>query len=84
MALGTYDALKRLGLRIPEEVGFMGFDNQKIFSEQHLPPVSTMALPHSDMGRWAVETLLSKKLEPKHYMLPCPFIERASIRRIQL
>jgi len=84
MALGTYDALKSLGLSIPDDISVMGFDNQEIFAEQLYPPLSTMALPHAEMGRWAIETLLSKKLEPKHYTLHCPFIERASIRRIQL
>ncbi len=81
MALGCYDALKSLGLRIPDDVSVIGFDNQKAIAEQLYPPLSTMALPHEAMGRWAVERLLNPVSDTARYALPCPFVERASIGR---
>ena len=81
MALGTYDALKSLGMNIPNDVSIVGFDNQDVIAEQLYPPLSTMALPHEEMGRWAIEMLLRDKLEPNQHVFPCPFIERASIKR---
>lgn len=38
MALGCYEALKELGLRIPDDVAVMGYDDQEL--AQHLSPPS--------------------------------------------
>ena len=83
MALGTYDALKSLGLRIPDDISVIGFDNQEVIAEQLYPPLSTMALPHAEMGHWAVETLVSgQQLEPTHHEFFCPLVMRGSIREL--
>lgn len=81
MALGCYDALKNLGLRIPEDVSVVGFDNQAAIAEQLYPPLSTVALPHEAMGRWAVERLLNPTADATRHVLPCPLVERASVGR---
>lgn len=84
MAMKAYDALKKLGLKIPDDVSVIGFDNQDVIAAYLYPPLSTMALPHYEMGQWAVKQLLSdphsNKVSPNpKQVLPCPFIERASI-----
>jgi LacI family transcriptional regulator len=83
MAMGAYDALKKLKLGIPDDVSVIGFDNQDVIANYLYPPLSTMALPHYEMGQWAVQYLLSEansgNLKAKQQVLPCPFIERASI-----
>lgn len=85
MALGTYDALKNLGLSVPEHVSVIGFDNQHAIAEQIYPPLSTMALPHEAMGRWSVNYLLNGDgLSPTQHVFPCPFIERASIKGLEV
>jgi DNA-binding LacI/PurR family transcriptional regulator len=43
-----------------------------------------MALPHYDMGHWAVEYLLEHSErgddgQPPQHRLTCPYIERASV-----
>lgn len=78
MAMGAYDALKSLGLQIPHDVSVVGFDNQDVIAQQLYPPLSTMALPHAAMGRWAVD-LLSERPATLRETLPCPFVERASV-----
>lgn len=81
MAVGAYEALKELGRRIPEDVAIMGYDDQEI--ARHLnPPLSTVLLPHREMGQWAVDFLATRparqRVEPRVVKLECPLVLRAS------
>ncbi|MDP9366032.1 MAG: LacI family DNA-binding transcriptional regulator [Chloroflexota bacterium] len=82
-ALEAYDAIKERGLRIPRDVAVVGFDNQEIIALRLRPPLSTVALPHYEMGAWAVEYLLRPDGpppgEPVQHKMPCPYVERASV-----
>jgi len=65
-------------------VAIMGFDNQEIIAAYLKPALSTMALPHYEMGAWAVRYLIEHgewfdDIEPVHHKLRCTLIERASI-----
>lgn len=82
IANGCYFALKERGLTVPSDISVVGFDNDELSS--HLTPkLSTLELPLSDMGRWAVETITSRNaepsLEPMRIKLECPLIKRASV-----
>ena len=78
MAVGTFEALKERGLRIPEDVSVLGFDDMEL--AKHLrPALSTMALPHYEMGRWACQRLLAEQSEPVRNALPCPAQMRDSV-----
>lgn len=83
MAMGAYDALRKLGKTIPQDVAVMGFDNQEVIAANLHPTLSTMELPHYAMGQWAVNYLLEHAgkptVEPVQTKLHCPFIQRASI-----
>jgi LacI family transcriptional regulator len=83
MAMGAYDALRKLGKRIPEDVAVMGFDNQEVIAANLHPALSTMELPHYAMGQWAVNYLLAHagkpSFSPVQTKLHCQFIHRASI-----
>jgi LacI family transcriptional regulator len=85
-AMGAYDALRKLGKRIPQDVAVIGFDNQEIIAAHLHPGLSTMQLPHYEMGCWAVQKLLAvieggdgDGLPPVQYMMPCPYVPRASV-----
>ncbi|MGH2562848.1 MAG: LacI family DNA-binding transcriptional regulator [Thermomicrobiales bacterium] len=82
-AMAAYDALKELGLRIPEGVAVVGFDNQEIIAAHLRPPLSTVALPHFDMGQWAVNYLIQATHRadepPVQHKMPCPYVARASV-----
>lgn len=56
MALGVYEALRQRGLRVPDDVSVVGFDDlpQARWSS---PPLTTVRQPLDDMGRLAVRTL---------------------------
>lgn len=82
-AMGAYDALRELGLRIPKDIAVIGFDNQELIANFLRPALSTVALPHFEMGRWAVRYLL-KSLKgvgyyPIQHKIPCPLVLRASL-----
>ena len=57
MALGALEALKHLGLRVPEDISVVGYDDQEIARHTH-PPLTTVVLPNYEMGQAAVDQLL--------------------------
>jgi LacI family transcriptional regulator len=80
-AFGAYDAIKNRGLRIPEDISVIGFDD--IFqASQVFPPLTTVRQPASEMGMAGTRLLLSmiQGLEPAthHLELPTELIVRAS------
>lgn len=84
MAMGVYYALRELGLSIPKDVAVVGFDNQETIAAHLLPPLSTMQLPHYEMGQWAVNFLLEHlraegDIQPIQHTLECPYVERSSV-----
>lgn len=80
MAVGCYEALKEAGLRIPEDVAVMGYDDEEIAQHLH-PTLSSVLLPHREMGQWAVEYLLTSHSDSSNrvYKLECPVMVRDSI-----
>ena len=78
LAFGAYQALAEAGLRIPEDVSIVSFDDDQIASYLR-PGLTTIALPHDEMGRRAVELLLSPS-EAEGMLIPMPVIRRNSIR----
>ncbi|MFS0699726.1 LacI family DNA-binding transcriptional regulator [Cellulomonas sp. 179-A 4D5 NHS] len=57
VALGVYLAAADLGLRVPEDLSVIGFDNVELLAESVAPGLTTIALPHHEMGAWAAEQL---------------------------
>ena len=80
LAFGVYQALGEAGLRIPEDVSVISFDNDEIASYLR-PGLTTIALPHDQMGRVSIELLLSGNVDGEH-LVPMPVVERGSIRPV--
>lgn len=81
MAVGAYDALRRKGLSVPDDMSVVGFDDEDVSAFME-PPLTTVVLPHEEMARWAVGALLDETLpatSPRRIKIECPLIERASI-----
>jgi LacI family transcriptional regulator len=57
MALGAYEAASRLGLRIPQDVAIVGFDDIRL-SRYIRPTLTTVHVPIEELGRRAVRYLL--------------------------
>ncbi len=80
MAMGAYNALASMNLSVPNVVAVIGFDNEELIAAYLRPPLTTVALPHAEMGRWAVETLLQPIADtPVQHKMSCPLIERDSV-----
>lgn len=79
-AVGCYEALKELGERPGQTVGVMGYDDQEI-ARRLAPPLSTVLLPHREMGEWCARALLCGEMpDPGSHRLDCPVVARESHR----
>ena len=87
MAMGAYRAAAELGLAIPRDLSVIGFDNQDLICDGLVPTLTTVELPHYEMGARAVSLLLAQidtaETRPPHpvepELLPCPLVRRASV-----
>jgi LacI family transcriptional regulator len=61
LAFGAYQAVAEAGLRVPDDISVVSFDDQDIASWLR-PALTTLALPHYDMGRTAVELVLGAEV----------------------
>src|SRR4029077_19374232 len=59
LALGAIRAIRRAGLRVPEDVSVVGYDDSAFMSAVE-PPLTTVRQPIEAMGRAAVAALLAQ------------------------
>jgi LacI family transcriptional regulator len=57
IALGCYAALRERGLRVPGDISVVGY-NGIPFSDEFAPPLTTIRIPHYDIGVRAAELIL--------------------------
>jgi LacI family transcriptional regulator, galactose operon repressor len=83
MAMGAYRAAAELGLRIPADVSVVGYDNMRHLAAGLFPGLTTVELPHYEMGAWAARTLLAAgpgaDPEPRQVRLRGRLIRRDSV-----
>lgn len=82
MAVGAYVAAHHRGLEIPRDLSIVGYDDQQLVAAELDPPLTTVALPHYEMGRWAMEVALGSR-DPGQsdtaHLMPCPIVRRDSV-----
>ncbi|MEE1651415.1 LacI family DNA-binding transcriptional regulator [Brachybacterium sp. J144] len=78
-ALGAYQALAELGLRIPEDVSIVGFDDQDLLRDFFHPPLTTVRLPFAEMGDRAAALVLDADAPAEAHLIHCPVIHRQSV-----
>lgn len=78
VALGAYQALREFDLGVPGDVSIVSFDDSDLASWLR-PQLTSVAIPHFDLGRRAVEALLSDPREAGVQRVPMPLRERSSI-----
>jgi LacI family transcriptional regulator len=85
LALGALQALTEAGLHVPADVSVISFDDDPIASWVK-PQLTTIALPHYELGRKAIEVLLDLAQQthengPQIHRVPMPLRERESVRQ---
>jgi LacI family transcriptional regulator len=58
VAAGVLHAATRLGISVPGELSVVGYDDQEHMAAFLSPPLTTVALPHREMGEAAARLLL--------------------------
>ncbi|AZR74901.1 hypothetical protein BBF96_10665 [Anoxybacter fermentans] len=85
MGVGAIKAIKKAGLRVPEDISVIGFDNS-IISLACDPELTTIGQPVKDLGRTAMEMLYKiiqgEELERRTIYLPCELIIRGSTKSL--
>jgi len=81
MAVGAYEAIAGRGLRCPQDISVVGYNDVPLVG--HLsPPLSTVRLPSEEVGAQAAELAVRMIAEPDHEIesiqLPASLIERRS------
>ncbi|UOF89678.1 LacI family transcriptional regulator [Fodinisporobacter ferrooxydans] len=87
MAIGAMRCLYDRGLRVPDDISVMGFDNLRI-AQMVTPTLTTVAQPIKQIGELAIEYLLqaiqnqNAQIDGGIHYLPHRIVERESVRMI--
>jgi LacI family transcriptional regulator len=78
VAFGVYQAAQERGLRIPDDLSVVSFDDEYLASYLR-PQLTTMQIPYLEMGRMAMELVLDGD-PPPETLVPMPLQDRGSVR----
>jgi LacI family transcriptional regulator len=81
VALGCYDVFEERGIRCPDQISVVGF-NDMPFADRFDPPLTTIRIPHYEIGARAAELLIELQGQaqgpPPQIQLSPQFVARAS------
>lgn len=84
-ALGVIEAARSRGLRVPEDLSVVGFDDTAL-AKLSAPPLTTIRQPLREMGAVAMRTALrlaaGEELDSHHVELATQLVERRSTARL--
>ncbi|ELX8379472.1 LacI family DNA-binding transcriptional regulator [Providencia vermicola] len=79
IAFLTYQVLLSKGLRIPEDVAVLGYDNMIGVGELFYPPLSTVVLPHYQLGQQAALHIIEQRKNNGTQYVSCDLLDRESL-----
>lgn len=82
IARGLIDALTLKGVRVPDDIAVVGYDNWEIFAAATRPPLTSIDMELTELGKRAGAALLDlvggTRVEPGVRRLPCRLVVRQS------
>jgi LacI family transcriptional regulator len=82
MAAGCINSAQEFGMKIPQDLSIIGFDNREIARYLQVP-LTTIQVPNKEIGHESAKMLLSltegSNLDQSCIILPCTLIERSSV-----
>jgi len=85
MASACMKAFREQGIRVPDDVSIIGFDNLPI-CEVLDPPLTTMKVSKKQIGKWAIKLIIDREKNPTRPFIKCSvggtLIERESVRTL--
>jgi len=80
-AIGAIEVAKGKGLKIPQDIAIMGFDDIEI-SKNLKPPLTTVRVPKDKIARAGIkllmESIINPKFKPRHEVVKTELITRKS------
>jgi LacI family transcriptional regulator len=82
MAVGAYQALYQAGLRIPDDIAVVGYDDIEL-AKYMTPPLTTIHQPKDELGELAIDVLIHRIAQPalqqQRLQLTPVLMERGSV-----
>ena len=81
VAMGLYDWCREHLVSIPDDLSIVGFDSQDVIAAHLRPPLTTIGLPHYELGAAGVEALLDGPADGTQRLIEidCPVVSRQSV-----
>jgi LacI family transcriptional regulator len=86
MAIGAYKAIAESGLKIPDDISIVGFDNAQ-YSPHMSPPLTTVNVSLPEVAKITanllIESMENDKITLVQNLVPSSIVERGSCKSIQ-
>jgi LacI family transcriptional regulator len=86
MASACIRAFRERGVRVPDDVSIVGFDNLPL-SEVLDPPLTTMNVSKTQIGQWAMKLIVDRHGNPARPAVKCSvggtLVVRGSVRKLE-
>lgn len=86
MALGAYKAIAELGLKIPEDISIIGFDNSQL-SQYMSPPLTSVNVSLPEAAKCSVDMLINaiekEELSPEIKIVHTDIVKRGSCKGVK-
>ncbi len=83
MAMGAMQALRRHGLKAPDDISIVGFDGHEMAEFSELTTIEQPVQLMGEMAAWSImERLRKPNIEPPSLILPTTLVVRNSTRRL--
>jgi LacI family transcriptional regulator len=80
MGIGALRAIHERGLRIPQDIAVVGYDDIE-YAAHTLPPLTTVAVPKEEMGRLAVRKAIAQMEQAEDHVFSTTVVAHTLVIR---